>query len=150
MVITTELVYQGLLLSSVFLMVLGFPKIVILTLWSWYRIWTYENIHRMSKFLNRWLTEEQLKAVSTPESRRSQLARELSSYIEQVKKPLIESFSAAIFMLIAKWNLEIEQTASTLLSILIVMILIVAIVVAIYVARCSIKLSISSAKNVST
>jgi hypothetical protein len=149
MVITTELVYQGLLLSSVFLMVLGLPKTVILTSWSMYRIWTYENINRMSKYLNRWLTEEQLKTVNTPENQRSQLARELSSYIEQVKKPLIESFSAAIFMLIATWNLDIEQSASTLLSVLIVMILIVAIVVAIYVARCSMKLSIASSKNAS-
>jgi len=142
MVVTTELVFQGLLLSSVFLMVLGFPKIVILTLWSRYRIWTYEHTEFLKRPLSRWLTEEQLKVQTTLENQRNQFANELKDYFTQVKKPLIESFSAAFFILVAKWNLDMEPSASSLLDTLVVIIVVVAIVVAIYVAWCSIKLEI--------
>jgi hypothetical protein len=142
MAVTTELVFQGLLLSSVFLMVLGFPKIVILTLWSRWRIWTYDNLDRLKGRLGRWLTEDQLKAMNTPEVLRKQLADELSNYLAEVKKPLIESFSAAFFILLAKWNLDMTSSASSLLDVLVVIIVIVAIVVAVYVVWCSVKLEV--------
>ncbi len=149
MVITNELVFQGLLLSSVFLMVLGLPKIIILTVWARWRIWTYENIGRISKYLTRWITEEQIDFINTPENQRNRIAVELSDYIGDVKKPLIESFSAAFFMYIATSNLDVSTSVSSLLSLLIIIIIIVAIFVAFFTFSCSIKLDLVKYPNIS-
>jgi hypothetical protein len=117
MVVTADTVFQGILLSSIFLMAISMPKIIFTTLWSVYRLWLFNKTPNL-KIARRIASEGEINRYELPETQRDLIANELKSYPTQVKKPSIEMLSALVLMGIGWWNLEVDQSASSLLMIL--------------------------------
>jgi hypothetical protein len=142
MVVTTELVFQGLLISSFILMALSLPKIIVITLWSGLRLYIYERLPETAVG-HRIVGPVQIEEFKKPEWKRSNTARELIEYTKDVKRPLIESYSAALFMVIAWANLSVDSTASALLLVFVILLLVIGLVVTVYFYRCMMKLRLN-------
>lgn len=117
MAITVELVYEALFLSSIFLMAISLPKIVIYVLWSVYRVFIFEHAYewRPTRMI---LTEKTISERQKPENRLARLAEETRTYTRDLKKPLTELLSALIFLHISSSRLEVESDAANLISVL--------------------------------
>ena len=115
MAITVELVYQALFLSSIFLMAISLPKIIIYTLWSIYRVFIFEHAYGW-KSTRMILSEKTIQESLTPDKRLERLAKETLTYTIELKKPMIELLSALIFLRISSSELTVESDASSVIS----------------------------------
>lgn len=136
MAIDLEAIYIALFISSIFLMAISMPKIILITLWSIYRNLCFippkESGWRM-KVLRMYISEEQIRELTDPDKRSSRLVEEMKNYTSEVKEPLIELISALIFFLISSSQLIVEPSATAIISLLGNILLAVVIFSVIYV-----------------
>lgn len=114
MVVTVETVYEGLLLSSVFLFAISLPKILLITSWSIYRTYAYTKMIRWkstSKYFSKTITD----MLSNPETRYATLVNEAAGLVKDLKRPGIEMLSALFFMWFSTTQLTVSGGASSLL-----------------------------------
>jgi hypothetical protein len=114
MVVTLEIVYQGLLLSSVFLFAISLPKILLITGWSFYRTYVYERL-LTKKAVSRFISKDFIEKTTTPDHKYSSLANEAAKLAVELKRPGIEMLSALFFMWFSSIQLTVEGDASSLL-----------------------------------
>ena len=133
MAITVELVYQALFLSSIFLMAISLPKIVILTLWSIYRVFMFGHVYGWKK-TRIVLSEKTIQESLTPEKRLERLALETQTYVSDLKIPLTELLSALIFLHISLSGLTVEPDAANIITTIQVAIVIVFILAVVNLA----------------
>ena len=112
--LTAELVYQALVVSSMFLMAISLPKLVIYTAWSTWRLYVYEHMME-SKTVRKLLSEETIRDILKPDKRFARTVKETESYTHDMKKPLVELISAAVLLPLSAVALHIEPDAGRLI-----------------------------------
>jgi len=114
MALTADMVYQGLVLSSIFLMAISLPKLCIYTIWSSMRLFVYR--HKMgSKYLRRVVSKKTVKQSAKPNWQLQQETREIDSYVRDVKKPMVELLAACLILPLSAAGLHVEPDAGQLI-----------------------------------
>jgi|GEM_PF-3087268 len=114
MAVSVELIYQGLLLSSVFLFAISLPKILLNTAWSFYR--TYVYVHLLTgKAASTYFSKKLIDLTVGPDNQYSILVKEAARIVTELKRPGIEMFSALFFMWFSSTQLVVESEANSLL-----------------------------------
>lgn len=117
MALTAELIYQGLVLSSIFLMAISLPKLLIYTAWSSWRMFVYDRMLE-TKVIRKILSDEAIQKNLKPEEKFARTVREMEFYTRDMKKPLVELFSAFLLLPLAASGLHIESDAVQLIVVL--------------------------------
>jgi len=114
MAVSVELIYQGLLLSSVFLFAISLPKILLNTAWSFYRTYVYAHL-LTGKAASANFSKELIDLTTGPENQYSILVQEAARIVTELKRPGVEMFSALFFMWFSSTQLDVESGANSLL-----------------------------------
>jgi hypothetical protein len=117
MALTAEIVYQALVLSSIFLMAISLPKLLIYTAWSSWRMYVYEHMME-SRTVRKLLSDKTIQESLKPDQKFERTVKEMESYTRDMKKPLIELFSAAVLLPVSAMGLHIEPGAGQLIVVL--------------------------------
>lgn len=139
MVVSTETIWEAVLLSSVFLMAISLPKMAILTGWAGYRLAVQKKLPQ-SRVGRKMISEQMQETMKQPSREFEVEGDELVAYLGQTKMPAIEMLSAFIFMSISTGQLQVDQLAQSLLDLLMLIMAIVGVLAIAYVGYCSYRL----------
>ncbi len=114
MAVSVELIYQALLLSSVFLFAISLPKILLNTAWSFYRTYVYAHL-LTGKAASAYFSKELIDLTIGSENQYSILAKEAARIVTELKRPGVELLSALFFMWFSSTQLTVEPEANSLL-----------------------------------
>jgi hypothetical protein len=116
MALTPDDVYQALVLSSVFLMAISMPKVLIYTLWSSWRVYTYDHLNDLLRLkpMQKIVSKEMAEKLQEPEEKFNMTVRELDSYTRDMKEPLVELIAATIILPVSANSARVEAGAGSL------------------------------------
>jgi len=117
MALTADMIYQALVLSSIFLMAISLPKLLIYTAWSSWRMYVYEHMTEL-KTVRNVLSAKTIQELHEPEKQFERTVKELESYTLDMKRPLVELFSAAVLLPLSAMEMHIERDAGLLIIVL--------------------------------
>ncbi len=126
MPITSDLVYQALFFSSIFLTAISLPKIVIYTLWSIHRIRVYRKLDKL-KVLKKVVSDKAVRDIQEPDALFGRFVKEMALHVENLKKPTVELISAFILLNISAYELTVASDAVNAINILLASMILVFI-----------------------
>jgi hypothetical protein len=139
MVLTTDQVYAALVTSSIFLMAISLPKVMIYTAWSSWRLFTYQHLLG-SPFIRMFISEEIIQTLIKPEKQLEIVVKEMESYTREMKKPLVELLAAFVLLPLSASGLQIGSDAGGLIVFLEALMVIAFLLAFVRFARMVIKL----------
>jgi hypothetical protein len=116
MALTPEDVYQALVLSSMFLMAISMPKVLLYTLWSSWRLFIYDHLEDLQKLksVRGIVSKEMAEKLQTPDEKFSITVKELDRYTSDMKEPLVELIAATIILPLSSYAAHVEAGAGSL------------------------------------
>jgi len=117
MVLTSEQVYQALVLSSVFLMAISVPKLALVMGWGAFRTFIFEN-KLGSKIVGEVLSKATIRENQKPDVEFKAMVNELASYVRELKKPFVELLAAVLLLPISASRLQVESDAVLVMAVI--------------------------------
>ncbi len=132
--LTAEQVYAALVTSSIFLMAISLPKVMIYTAWSSWRLFVYQHLLE-SPFIRIFISEEMVQTLQKPEKQFELVVKEMESYTRDIKKPLVELFAAFVLLPMSAKGLRMGPDAGGLILLFEALMVIVFAIAAVRFSR---------------
>ena len=141
MQITTEIIFQNIFLASIVLMVFSLPKMIILIIWSRFKIYVYEKgavelsqKKVLGKPMRSMLPKFIINGLKDKKIQMEYITKSVASVSEGLKIPTIEAATSVFLMFISLLFLDFDSMSKLIIYALVIF-LILAILVTLYFTK---------------